>query len=138
MMPTTPTGSRVTSMSTPGRTEATRSPAMRNASPAKNLKMLPARVASPIASGRVLPSSRARRLPSSSLRASTSLPTTSSTSARRCGLAAAHVGAASRAAAMALRTCSSSARAYSATGVATSEGFSLSPVVTPVSQRPLM
>ena len=39
MMPTTPSGSRVISTSTPGRTEASFSPSIRSASPAKNLKM---------------------------------------------------------------------------------------------------
>ena len=37
--PTTPIGSRVTSTSTPGRTEGSFSPASRSTSPAKNLKM---------------------------------------------------------------------------------------------------
>ena len=39
MMPTTPSGSRVTSTLTPGRTDGTTSPPQRSASPAKNLKM---------------------------------------------------------------------------------------------------
>ena len=51
MMPITPTGSRVISTRIPGRTEGSISPASRNASPAKNLKMYPARAASPIPSG---------------------------------------------------------------------------------------
>ena len=41
MMPTTPSGSRVTSTSTPGRTESSLSPRMRTASPAKYLKIAP-------------------------------------------------------------------------------------------------
>ena len=53
--PTTPTGSRVTSTWMPGRTESTRSPVIRSASPAKNLKICPARTTSPCPSGRVLP-----------------------------------------------------------------------------------
>jgi hypothetical protein len=66
---TTPTGSRVISTSTPGRTLPIFSPAMRSASPAKNAKICPARVASPMPSGSVLPSSRESNRPSSSLRA---------------------------------------------------------------------
>ena len=84
--PTTPTGSRVTSTPTPGRTEGTTSPPTRSASPAKNLKMLPARATSPMASGRVLPSSRASRSPSSALRARISAPAASRMSKRCCGV----------------------------------------------------
>ena len=69
MMPTTPTASRVTSTSTPGRTLANFSPGMRSASPAKKSKICAARSTSPIASGSVLPSSRASSPPSSSRRA---------------------------------------------------------------------
>src|SRR5215831_2511474 len=43
MAPMTPIGSRVTSTSTPGRTESSFSPAKRSVSPAKNLNMYPAR-----------------------------------------------------------------------------------------------
>ena len=43
MSATTPIGSRVTSTVTPGRTEGINSPAVRSASPAKNLKIWPAR-----------------------------------------------------------------------------------------------
>ena len=53
-MPTTPTGSRVISTSTPGRTEAIFSPARRRHSPAKNRKICPARAASPMPSGKRL------------------------------------------------------------------------------------
>src|SRR6476469_3458575 len=45
--PTTPIGSRVISTSTPGRTDGSFSPARRSTSPAKNLKMWPARIVSP-------------------------------------------------------------------------------------------
>src|SRR3990167_3677360 len=51
MMPTTPTGSRVTSTCTPWRTEASSSPWMRSASPAKNLKICPLRATSARPSG---------------------------------------------------------------------------------------
>lgn len=68
MSPTTPTGSRVISTSTPARTDGSFSPARRRHSPAKNWKICPARVTSPIPSGRVLPSSRERSRPSSSFR----------------------------------------------------------------------
>ena len=67
--PTTPSGSRVTSTSIPGRTDAIFSPAMRTHSPAKKRKIWPARTVSPTPSAIVLPSSRARSSPSSSLRA---------------------------------------------------------------------
>jgi hypothetical protein len=53
----------VTSISMPGRTEASFSPVARSASPAKNLKIWPARPASAVASASVLPSSRAQQLP---------------------------------------------------------------------------
>ena len=43
MSATTPIGSRVMSTVTPGRTEGINSPAVRSASPAKNLKIWPAR-----------------------------------------------------------------------------------------------
>ena len=79
-MPTTPTGSRVISTLIPGRTDGTTSPVRRKASPAKNLNICPARPASPIASGSVLPSSRASRRPSSTFRARISVPIASSTS----------------------------------------------------------
>ena len=39
MMPTTPSGSRVISTDTPGRTESSNCPSCRTTSPAKNLKM---------------------------------------------------------------------------------------------------
>ena len=61
--PTTPTGSRVISTSTPGRTDGSFSPGSRSASPAKNLKMCPARTVSPMPSGSVFPSSRASSRP---------------------------------------------------------------------------
>ncbi|CFN71152.1 Uncharacterised protein [Bordetella pertussis] len=109
MMPTTPTGSRVTSTSMPGRVMGSFSPWMRKASPAKNLKMWPARVTSLTPSGRVLPSSRDSSRPSSSLRASNSVPTASSTSARRCPVLRAHAWAAALAAAIAMPAWAASA-----------------------------
>ena len=69
MMPTTPTGSRVISTPTPGRTDGTSSPVSRRASPAKNSKICAARTVSPMPSASVLPSSRLSSVPSSSLRA---------------------------------------------------------------------
>ena len=51
---TTPSGSRVTSTVMPGRTEGSTSPRRRRASPAKYLKIWPARVTSPMASGRMV------------------------------------------------------------------------------------
>src|SRR5579864_3088860 len=73
--PTTPTGSRVTSTSTPGRTEGSFSPGGRRHSPEKNRKICAARTVSATPSASVLPSSRASRRPSSSLRARISSPT---------------------------------------------------------------
>ena len=96
--PTMPTGSRSIITSIPGRTDATASPVLRSASPAKNLKTWAARIVSPVASAMVLPSSLARRRPSSSLRSTISAPARSNTSWRSCGLAPAHAGNASFAA----------------------------------------
>ena len=123
MMPMTPTGSRVISTRIPGRTEGSISPASRRTSPAKNLKMYPARAASPIPSGLVLPSSRASRVPSSSFRAMISLPILSSASDRAWMLPRDQAGNAARATAIAARTCASSARAYSPTTSATLDGL---------------
>ena len=83
MIPTTPTGSRAISTSTPGRTESMLAPVMRTASPAKNLKMCPARSTSATPSARTFPSSRDRSVPSASLRARIALPMKSRISARR-------------------------------------------------------
>src|SRR5215208_3275904 len=58
--PTTPKGSRVTSTSTEGRTEATFSPARRKVSPEKNRKICPARRLSPTLSARELADDVAR------------------------------------------------------------------------------
>ncbi len=133
---TTPSGSRVTSMSRPGRTDASFSPGTRSASPAKNLKICPARPTSPMASGSVLPSSRARRSPSSALRARISVPMKSSASARACGEATAQAGNAARAAAMAARACASPARAYSSITSVVSEGFTFREASSPSTQSP--
>ncbi len=99
--PTTPSGSRVTSTSMPGRTESIFSPPTRSASPAKNLKIAPALAASPMPSASGLPCSRASSRPSSSFRASISVPARSSTSNRCCGVEYDHVAKARRAAAIA-------------------------------------
>ncbi len=107
--PITPTGSRVISTSMPGRTEGISSPPARSTSPAKNLKMCPARVASPTASGSVLPSSEASSRPSSSLRARISLPARSRMSLRCWMPLRDQAGKASRAAAMAARVLAASA-----------------------------
>src|SRR5262245_17865404 len=112
---TTPSGSRVTSQSIPGRTDAIFSPPTRSASPAKNLKMNPARAASPTASASGFPCSRASSLPSSSLRARISLPARSSTSNRSCGVVSDHFANAFRAAAMARSTSAAVPRADSPT-----------------------
>jgi len=110
--PTTPIGSRVTSTLMPGRTEGMISPAVRRASPAKNLKICPARTASPVASGSVLPSSRASSSPSSARRARISVPTKSSASKRCCGVEIDQAGNAARAAATAASTAAASPEAY--------------------------
>ena len=125
MRPTTPTGSRVTSTSMPGRTEGSLSPVRRSTSPAKNLKMCPARAASPTPSGSVLPSSRDRRRPSSSLRARISVPTRSRRFDRSWIDPAAHAGAAAFAAAIAARVCAASACAYSPITSPTFDGLRL-------------
>ncbi len=62
----------------------------------------------------------------------------SSTSARRCGVLRAQCGKASAAARTARSAWWRSARAYSATTSRVSDGFTLTPVVALVSQRPLM
>jgi hypothetical protein len=82
MIPTTPTGSRLISTVMPGRVELSSSPGIRSVSPAKNLKIWPARTTSPIASPSALPSSRASKSASSALRANISVPVASSASAR--------------------------------------------------------
>ncbi|MNN43746.1 hypothetical protein D3C81_1579980 [compost metagenome] len=102
MIPTTPSGSRRTSVSTPGRMDARRSPERRNASPAKNLNTLPARTTSPIPSGRVFPSSRASNRPNSSRRAKISVPMWSSASLRTSAVDRAQFGAASKASSTAI------------------------------------
>ncbi len=102
MMPTTPTGSRVTSTSMPGRVEASLSPASRKVSPAKKPKICAARSTSPVASGSVLPSSRAKSRPSSSLRAVISSATAFRMSWRCWMPDRDHAGKAARAAAMAV------------------------------------
>ena len=136
MIPTTPSGSRSTSTSTPGRTLRMCSPATRSASPAKNRKICDARWTSPIASARGLPSSRASCSPSSSARAASSSPAVSKTVLRSMGVAAAHPGAASAAAATASSTCASSATANSPTTSDRSEGLRSMTVVAPSTQSP--
>ncbi len=138
MRPMTPSGSRVISTSTPGRTDASFSPDCRSASPAKNLKMLPARIASPTPSGSVLPSSRESRRPSSSLRARISLPARSRMFARSWMTPCAHPGNACFALAIASRACAASACAYSPMTSLTSDGFRLSVVVAPATHSPAM
>ena len=111
--PITPNGSRVTSTPMPGRTDGNSSPARRRHSPAKNLKMLPARVASPKPSGLVLPSSRESSVPSSSRRARISAPTLSSASARAWMPEVDQAGNAARAASTAASSCPALAWVYS-------------------------
>ena len=138
MSPTTPTASRVTSTSTPGRTEETATPSTRNVSCAKNLKIWAARVVSAMPLERGLPSSRDRSRPISSLRAMSSVPMNSSASARTCGVAAAQAGCAALAAAMAASVCALSAWAYSPTMSLRSEGLTFSRTPLPSSHSPLM
>ncbi len=111
--PTTPSGSRVSITSTPGRTDVIATPSTRSASCAKNLKIWAARIVSamPLASG--FPSSRDSRRPISSLRARSSTPMASSASALACGVLAAQPGCAALAAAMAASAWPASAWAYS-------------------------
>jgi hypothetical protein len=109
----------------PGRTEGSVSPARRRHSPAKNLKMLPARTASPMPSGLVLPSSRASSVPSSSRRARISVPILSSASARVWMPLVDQAGKALRAACTAASSCAASACAYSPITSAKLEGLRL-------------
>ena len=102
--PMTPIGSRVTSMSTPGRTEASASPGMRNASPPKKRMICAARRVSAMASLRILPSSRASIRPISSDSTSMRRATRSRRSARASGPFACQAGRAARAACTARST----------------------------------
>ncbi len=138
MSPMTPSGSRVTSTSTPGRTEASLSPVMRTTSPAKNLKICPARIASPMPSGSVLPSSRDNSAPSSSLRAMISLPARSRMLARSWIEPVDHAGNAFFAAATAVRACSASACAYSPITSLVSEGLRFGVAEAPATHSPAM
>ncbi len=121
--PTTPTGSLVISTSTPGRTEGSFSPHRRSASPAKNLKMWPARTVSPIPSASVFPSSRDRSRPMSSFRARISDPTLSRTFARSWMELSDQAGNAAAAASTAALASRASARAYSPMTSVRSDGF---------------
>jgi hypothetical protein len=136
--PITPKGSRVTVTSTPARTEARLTPSMRSASPAKNLKIWPARAASPIPSAKGFPSSRDRRRPSSSLRARISVPMASRKSARTCGVAEAHCEKAALAAATAPLVKAASAAAYSPTISLKSEGLTSMIACLPAAHSPAM
>ncbi len=138
MMPTTPSGSRVISTSTPGRTEEINSPERRSTSPAKNLNTLPARTTSPTPSARVLPSSRDSSWPSSSLRAMISRPAFSRMSARACVLNEDHAGNAARAAAIARSVWAASACAYSPMTSEVSDGLMLRVTVAPAIHSPAM
>ncbi len=101
MIPITPSGSRVTSMSTFGLTLANFSPGILSASPAKKSKICPARAASPIPSGSVLPSSRESSRPSSSRRARISVETRRRMSWRSWGVVRDQAGKAACAASIA-------------------------------------
>ncbi len=136
--PTTPSGSRYVDTSMPGRVESTVTPCRRRASPAKNLKMRPARATSPTPSGKVLPSSRERSRPSSSLRARRVEPTRSSTSLRTSGLASAQPGRAVFAACTASSIAAPSSDGARATTSRVSEGFRLSSADLPRTHSPLM
>ncbi len=122
----------------PGRTEASFSPWMRSTSPAKNLKIWPARAASPMPSGRVLPSSRDSSRPSSSFFARMVLPILSSRSCRSCSVVIDHFGKAARAAAIACSAWARSARAYSPTTSDRSDGFTFFAASGPSTQEPAM
>ena len=136
MIPITPSGSRRTSTSTPGRMEGKRSPDIRKASPAKNLNTRPALTTSPTPSARVLPSSRASKRPSSSRRARTSLPIRSSASLRCSAVNFAHAACASNAASTAACACVASARAYSPITSLVSDGLMFRFTSTPVTHSP--
>ncbi len=136
--PMTPTGSRVISTSTPGRTEGSFSPDRRSASPAKNLKMWPARTVSPTPSASVFPSSRESSRPSSSLRARMSDPALSRMFARSWIELTDHVVKAFLAASMAASACAASAIAYSPMTSLRSDGLRLGVHDVPGVHSPLM
>ena len=138
MIPTTPSGSRVTSTSMPGRTEAIFSPARRRHSPAKNRKICPARAVSPTASGIVLPSSRDSSRPSSSLRARISSPMRFRMSWRCWMPLIDHAGNAARAASTARAAALASARANRPTISAVLDGLTSSAASLGASHSPAM
>ncbi len=124
--PNTPTASRAVVTSTPGRVDARFWPWRRSASPAKYLKIRPARPTSPMPSGSVLPSSRDNKRPSSSRRLKTRSPALSRQSERTSGEASDHAGKALRAAATAASTSLCPPSGKRATMSRVSDGFSLS------------
>ena len=138
MMPMTPIGSRVTSISTPGRIDASFSPDARTTSPAKKRKICPARVTSPTPSGSVMPSSRESSRPSSSLRARISAPILSRLFARSWIEPMDQAGNAFAAAAIACLACSASACAYSPMTSARFDGLRLGVAETPEIHSPEM
>ncbi len=138
MTPITPSGSRITSTSTPGRTERTCSPAVRSASPAKNLKIHAARWTSAMPSAFGLPSSRDSSSPSSVARALSSTPTFSSAVNRSVGVAAAQTGCAASAASTAASTCAASPIANEPITSDRSDGLTFSAVVVASAGSPAM
>src|SRR5208337_3834568 len=138
MIPMTPTGSRVASISTLGRTDANFSPGILSVSPAKKSKMWPARDTSPTASGRVLPSSRASSRPSSSRRARISIDARNRMSCRSCGVVRAQAGKAARAASIAASVWAASAWAYSPTMSLVSDGLTFLETPAPSTHSPAM
>ena len=136
MIPMTPIGSAVTSTPTPGRTESILAPAIRTASPAKNLNICPARTTSPMPSASILPSSRDRSVPSSFLRDRICSPMRSSASARCWMPPLPHVTAASRAAAIASFVWSRSADAKSPIQSLVSDGLRSATTALPSTQLP--
>ncbi len=136
MMPTTPTGSRVTSTSRPGRVEATFSPARRRHSPEKNRNTWAARTVSPMPSARVLPSSRESRRPISSLRAMSSSPTRLRMSWRVWMPERDQAGNAALAAAIAAPVCAASACAKRPTTSPVLDGLTSSTTPGASSQAP--
>ena len=97
----------------------------RSASPAKNLKICPARIASPMPSGSVLPSSRDSSRPSSSLRARISVPTRRGCSSAPGSSRAPTPGTRPSRRRSPSRACAASACAYSPTTSARSDGLRL-------------
>ena len=138
MIPTTPTGSRVTSTSTFGRTLANFSPGMRKRLAGEEIEDLAGAADLAVASGSVLPSSRASRRASSSRRARISVETRSRMSCRSCGVVRDQAGKAACAAATAASIWAASAWAYSPTTSLVFDGLTLRETPAPSTHSPAM